>query len=629
VVHDHVLGVLAQRVVGGLGVGPDHDQPERLRCGGLGCLQSGLDRRILLARADLGNPWSSCSNSIGGGVCVVKHLDGQGVVCREAGISPGDAQGVGPGIEAARNDEGHLGVGPAGGGTVRAVELEHADRTEANTLDRHRAQRLGVAVADVRPVDVEDLRGGQSQVTHGGVGHGGVRCQDRRCHLGGRFVGHGVLPGPALEVRGDRPEPGVVVGVLCAGLTRVIAREAVHVRAGAGGDGAVEGVRGGDEGLIQAVEVGVRGVAQPTEGVIETHRHERQALGLAVVDAALVQGQSEVVQRQTPEVGRQRDVGEQVEVGRCGLPGTHGDQLVGAGRLVLALERASAAGDERLVLDRHDVQRARARRDDAGLLRRWLVRNWRDCRIGSVGSSGRCGRRVVLLRQEGVTVEDVDVLLPSDLVHGLVVDGVVRDVDGDDVVARSQVAEPVVAVDRLPGRAGDTGVARAYGDAHHRRLDAHPVRNRAELGQRLLVGERGPLVVTCCAATRRLPGLGGVRGPDLGSPDQRATVWVGVGDHDGRISDARNAEGDHLLAESALDGDVGRSGHVTGHRVVEAHWHVRDARLVGLAGRLRGIKLVAGRVVADRADDAAVGAGRVGLDAPVDLGAEADDGPIG
>ena len=112
VVHDHVLRVLTQRVVGGLRVGPDHDQPERLGGGRPGSLERGLDRSERLARADLGEPWPPRGPSVVGGVCVVQHLDRQGVVRREAGIRPGDAQGVRPGIEVAGHREGDLVVRP-------------------------------------------------------------------------------------------------------------------------------------------------------------------------------------------------------------------------------------------------------------------------------------------------------------------------------------------------------------------------------------------------------------------------------------------------------------------------------------------------------------------------------------
>ena len=50
------------------------------------------------------------------------------------------------------------------------------------------------------------------------------------------------------------------------------------------------------------------------------------------------------------------------------LAGPHGDQLVLAGRTVLALERAATTGEERRVRDLHRVERTGARRDDPGLL---------------------------------------------------------------------------------------------------------------------------------------------------------------------------------------------------------------------------------------------------------------------
>ena len=186
--------------------------------------------------------------------------------------------------------------------------------------------------------------------------------------------------------------------------------------------------------------------------------------------------------------------------------------------------------------------------------------------------------------------------------------------------------EAVVAVHRLPGRRRVGRVARADGHAHHGRLDAHPVRGRAELRQGLLVGERLAVVLARRAAARRLPLLRGVGLLDLRALDQRAPVGSGVVDHlpgVGRVVDLQRHD---LLALAARVGHllrrpcrVARRGHVEPDR------HVRDARLVALGHGVGRVELVAGGVVGDRADDPAVGARVVGLHAPVDLATEADD----
>ena len=164
--------------------------------------------------------------------------------------------------------------------------------------------------------DREQLRVGRAEVTACRVRRGGPGCEHRRGCLGGRRVGHGVEPRPALEVRADGPVGRVVVRVRVTRAAGVVAGEAVHVRARTGRHRAVVRARGRLERLVEAVEVGVRGVDEASAPVVETDGDVGQALGLAVVGAPLVEGQAEVVDRQAPEVRRDRDGGEEVEVRR-------------------------------------------------------------------------------------------------------------------------------------------------------------------------------------------------------------------------------------------------------------------------------------------------------------------------
>ncbi len=69
----------------------------------------------------------------------------------------------------------------------------------------------------------------------------------------------------------------------------------------------------------------------------------------------------------------------------------------------------------------------------------------------------------------------------------------------------------------------------------------------------------------------------------------------------------------------------GRGRGVAGDRLEEVDLDAGDARLVVLGHRLGRVDLVAGRAVADGADDAAVVTGGIGLDAPVEAAGEADD----
>ncbi len=254
-------------------------------------------------------------------------------------------------------------------GTAVEPELESSlGGTESHAADRDYSVVGWSAEPDVGPVHREQLGCVRPQVAHGGVGHGAVRCQCGGRHLGRRLIGHRVQPRPALEVGGDGAEPRVVVRVQCARLARIVADEPVHVRAWTRRYRAVERVGRRLERLVEPVEVGVHSVGQPSERVVQADRYERKPLRFTVVHAPLVQRQPEIVERQPPEVGGQRHIGEQVEVRCRRLTGPHGHQLVGAGRTVHVLERAATAGVEGFVGDVHGVQRADARGDDAGLL---------------------------------------------------------------------------------------------------------------------------------------------------------------------------------------------------------------------------------------------------------------------
>ena len=307
-----------------------------------------------------------------------------------------------------RHREHDLGVRPARSSHGSGAQLERAGRrAEAESGYGHDPCVRRGALADVRAVDGEQLRSSRAEVANGRVGNRGVGRERRRRDLRRRLVGHRVEARPALEVRRDGSEPGVVVRIKCPGLAGIVADEAVHVRARTRRHRTVVGVGRRLERLVETVEVGVHRVDQPAGPVVQADRDEGQALRLAVVDAALVEGQPEVVQRQTPEVRRDRHVGEQVEVRRGRLTGADRHELVRAERPLVALERTAAAGVERLVGHVDRVQRAGAGRDDAGLLRRWLRRRQSASRpavqpgrsprpgspAGSSPAAGRCHRR--------------------------------------------------------------------------------------------------------------------------------------------------------------------------------------------------------------------------------------------
>src|SRR4029079_6680363 len=84
------------------------------------------------------------------------------------------------------------------------------------------------------------------------------------------------------------------------------------------------------------------------------------------------------------------------------------DDLVTAQRTVVALERAATTGVEVRVRHVHLVPRTRAGRDDDRTVRQRLLRRERGLVRWArrVRRDRRAGRRVVLLRQVAVTVED-------------------------------------------------------------------------------------------------------------------------------------------------------------------------------------------------------------------------------
>ena len=479
-----------------------------------------------------------------------------------------------------------------------------------------------------RPVEREDLRRGRRWGAVHRVDLGRARGHGHDAHLGRCGVGHRVKPGPGLEVRRDGAEPGVVVAVDVTGLAGVVADEPVHPGTRPGRERAVVRRRRGLQGFVVAVEVGGDGVDEPAAPVVDAHRDVRQRLGLAVLDGPLVVGQAEVVDGQAVEVGRQRHVGEEGEV-RCGrLSTSDGHELLVAQRLRLALERAAAAVDERLVRDVHGVVRARAGRHDARAARRRCPGiRLRLRRVRRVARQlGR--RREVLLRQVSVAVEDVDVFFLRHLVHRLAADRVLRDVDRHEVVvgdqglvvvvvvgqvrverqilARRRVvlvtrrvqvelrgAEAVVAVHGL-AEVARGGVARLHLDPAHRGL--HTGRRILPRDpDRLLPGQDVPVVQPGRAAGRLLPGFRRVGVRQLGPTGGRAV----------RVADG-------IAVRVALHG-------------VEVHRDVRDTRLVGLGHRVARVEFVAGGVVGDGADDPAVLRAGVGLHAPVDPALEPDD----
>ncbi len=240
------------------------------------------------------------------------------------------------------------------------------------------------------------------------------------------------------------------------------------------------------------------------------------------------------------------------------------------------------------------------------------------------------------LRDDLVAVADVDVLLGGGLVERLA-RGVVGHPQAHQVVLRGQrlpgavarrggrvgavdgagagVREAVVAVHGGPevgGRGALVGRVGAELDALQEAGDALAV-GALVGGEHVLVagvGERVAVDVARHAAGRPAPLLREV------AVQQPAG---GVGPVLGQLVAARRVTG---------GGRVGAAGH----QRVQVHRHVRDARLPVLGGGVPGVELVAGRVVADRADDAAVarvdavGSGRVvGVDAPVEPAAETDD----
>ena len=178
--------------------------------------------------------------------------------------------------------------------------------------------------------------------------------------------------------------------------------------------------------------------------------------------------------------------------------------------------------------------------------------------------------------------------------------------------SRPGVAEAVVAVDRAEEVRVRVGrverIVAAELDAHHRRLEAvdRVAERVGRARQRLLADERVAGDGAGGAVLGPLPRLG------LVAVDPVAERVGAVGR-------------EHVAVRGAARR---RRVRVAGDRLEEVDLQARDAGLVVLDRRLRRVDLVAGRAVADGADDAAVVTRGVRLDAPVEAAGEADDGQV-
>ena len=494
-----------------------------------------------------------------------------------------------------------------------------------------------------------------------------MRATDRRHHLAaGQLhvdtnlswgkVGRHDEAGEGLELGRDRAVQRIEVGVELAGHAGVVADEAVEVGAHTRRCRAADAIGRRHQHVEQAAVVGLGGVDEPVRVVVDPHGNEGHSGLFAVVDLLLVGREVQVVDDQTPEASGQWHIGEYIERRHDRLAVVDLHQLGVADRLGLTVVRRGADANEGCIVDRsrswdsHHCSGGSGRVGqldeqavsvEAELCSRIVVDCWqcgvrtRSSHINRVQCTGTRRRRK--LGHPRIAVCDVDVLFLGELILRLAL-RVIRNLDVHEIVTaaceRGVVgAETINAqsrgrIERSPGveTAAAEAIVTIDGGEALLELNAHQ-RGLEAIG----VGRLGD------ALSGRVCQYVAV---DVAGNAFAVAVCVVVG------AGHRPGLGDVCVEQGAVHvGAIGvqhiTSGRITwGHAIERAvHWRVQvdgqagDAWLPVFDSGVARVELVAGGVVRNRSDDAAVlrvdpvgAVCIIGVHAPVHPTREADDG---
>ena len=436
-------------------------------------------------------------------------------------------------------------------------------------------------------------------------------------HLRRRQVGRDEQTRKSLELSCDRAVLRVIVRVPAPWNTGIVTHKTIQVGADTGGCRATDAICGGQEHVEETVVIRFNGSDQAVGVIVNANWGKGNAHLFAKQQGLGVAGEVEVVHKQAPEARRQRHICEDVEVRGNGAAIADTDQLRIAGRFGRAFVWAAAAV-RKIGINHRGGGRHRDAREGRAI--RWIAIGSNSSHIHGMQWASARGRRD--LRNVLVTVEDIDILFAGELVHGAT-QRIIRDFDLHQVIGRSQrrglgAIRAGLRV-RIKSAGAETTIAEAivaiHGSAEVGAV-AHGTKLRAHQGtfktgsirverQHIFIDpvlKRVAIHVTRHATGRLLPGLCEVLVQQL-TFGIRAIRGQFV--HAERI--ARRSRG------PAIDGSV------------QVNVQVGDAGLPIFGGGEARVQFVAGGIVGDCPNDAAVRAWVIRLDAPVEASAQAND----